>query len=299
MQREKIVIGTRGSKLARAQTEIVVNLIKKAYPSLSIEVKIIVTKGDKEQNIPLSVIGGKGIFIKELEYALLDKTIDMAVHSFKDITSSLPSSLQLAAFLKPESVCDVLVCREGICFETLPKGAKIGTGSSRRKVQLLRLRPDLEIVNIRGNVDTRIAKVDKGEYDGIMLSEAGIIRLGLSHRISTRFEPTKFYPAPGQGVIAIEIRKDDNDISEICNMIGDKEQFIISTAELSFLNTIGFDCHTPLGIYSVKNGKMLNMKGFFVDRENRFIEVALEESILDPIIVGKKLAEKILQKGRN
>lgn len=289
-----MIIGTRGSKLARAQAEIIAGKLRSVNPGLTIEIKYIVTSGDKDQKSTLSEIGGKGTFIRELEQALLDKSIDMAVHSFKDVTSNLAPGLMLASFRTPESVCDVLVTRDGVSFENLPSGAHIGTGSIRRKTLLTRLRSDLVISEVRGNIDTRIGKVDNGEFDGIMLSEAGLIRLGIN-RVSTRFDPSHFYPAPGQGVITIETRSDDATACALARSAGDEKQFIISTAELSLLTTIGFDCKTPLGVYSHLSGTSLSMLGFFVDEQtNSFTECSITGDSAHPETIGRDLASKLL-----
>ncbi|MBN1759038.1 MAG: hydroxymethylbilane synthase [Chitinispirillaceae bacterium] len=297
MRNNRIVIGTRGSKLARVQAEIVEHRLRQVRPYAQIEQRIIVTSGDRDRKSDLSVIGGKGVFIRELEQALIDGMIDLAVHSFKDVTTRLAPSLVLDAFLTPESVADILVTDCDMPLAFLPKGALIGTGSTRRKALLQRLRPDLEVTPIRGNVDTRIAKVDRKEYTGVMLSEAGLIRLGLGNRVSIRMDPETFYPAPGQGVITVETRSDDRELREICSQIGDARQLQISSAELALLGTIGFDCRTPLGVYSrVENGT-LRMKGFFVDETaGTFRECATEGAAEECVAVGNELALLLLQR---
>lgn len=298
MRNNQIIIGTRGSKLALAQAEIVACRLQQELPTVQIEKRIIVTSGDRDRTSTLAVIGGKGVFIRELEQALIDGTIDLAVHSFKDVTTQLAPSLLLDAFLTPESVADVMVTKGNIPLALLPQGALIGTGSIRRKELLQRMRPDLQITPIRGNVDTRIAKVDRREYDGVLLSEAGLIRLGIAKRVSERFDPEIFYPAPGQGVITIETRSDDDELREICSIIGDPQQRMISRAELALLGTIGFDCKTPLGVYSRIDGGMLIMKGFYVDETTgTFRECRTDGATGDGITVGKELALQLLHEG--
>lgn len=298
MRNNQIIIGTRGSKLALAQAEIVASRLQQELPTAQIEKRIIVTSGDRDRTSTLAVIGGKGVFIRELEQALIDGTIDLAVHSFKDVTTQLAQSLLLDTFLMPESVADVMVTRGNIPLTLLPQGALIGTGSMRRKILLQRMRPDLQIRPIRGNVDTRIAKVDKREYDGVLLSEAGLIRLGLEKRVAEWFDPETFYPAPGQGVITIETRRDDDAIRKICSIIGDQQQQVISRAELALLGTIGFDCRTPLGVYSRIAGEKLRMKGFHVDdATGAFRECQAEGPIGEGVAVGKQLALQLLQGG--
>ncbi|MBN1308299.1 MAG: hydroxymethylbilane synthase [Chitinispirillaceae bacterium] len=297
MRNRRIVIGTRGSQLARAQAAIVAQRLRRAAPHCDVEISIIVTTGDRDRRSRLAEIGGKGIFIRELEGALLDGSIDVAAHSFKDVTTRLASSLMLAAFLRPESVCDVMVTRGNAPLEYLRKGALIGTGSMRRRALLMRLHPDLRIAEIRGNIDTRIAKVERGDYDGIMLSEAGLIRLGLDDRIAVRFDPSTFYPAPGQGVITLEVRAGDREIRELCAAAGDPEQLSVSTAELALLETIGFDCRTPLGIHTRVTDSRMRMGGFFIDPEsNRFREQHTEGARSDPVAVGTAMAGLLLRK---
>jgi hydroxymethylbilane synthase len=298
MRNQRIVLGTRGSQLARAQAAIVADRLRQCAPHCKIEIAIIVTSGDRDQKSRLSVVGGKGIFIRELEGALLDGSIDAAVHSFKDVTTQLAPSLTLASFLQPESVGDVMVTHGKVPLEQLPKGARIGTGSMRRKALLLRLRPDLVIADIRGNLDTRLAKVERGDYDGIMLSEAGLIRLGLDDRIAVRFDPSTFFPAPGQGVITLETRRTDGELRELCAIAGDTRQQSISTAELALLSTVGFDCRTPLGVYTMINGAALHMSGFFVDpADGAFREGRCGGPISDPAAVGRSMGELLLKKG--
>jgi hydroxymethylbilane synthase len=298
MRNNRIIIGTRGSKLARAQAEIIVQRLLQVMPYVHIETRIVVTSGDRDQQSQLSAIGGKGIFIRELEQALIDGTIDIAVHSFKDVTTDLAPSLKLAGFLTPESVADVMVTYGNRPLDYLPHGALIGTGSMRRKVLLQRLRPDLRVAAIRGNVDTRMAKVDRKEYDGVMLSEAGLIRLGFGGRVSVRFDPKTFYPAPGQGVITLEARGNDEEMCRICSMIGDPQQFQISMAELSLLEYIGFDCRTPFGVCSTVDDEVLTMQGFFIDgTTGTFREGTAAGPLSDAGTVGTTMALKLLENG--
>ena len=298
MRNNRIVIGTRGSKLALAQAGIVQRRLQQVLPYVQVETRIIVTSGDRDRKSDLARIGGKGIFIRELERALVDGAIDVAVHSFKDVTTRLAPALVLCAFLQPESVADVMVTEGNKPLDFLPQGALIGTGSVRRKALLQRLRPGLRISEIRGNIDTRIAKVDRREYDGVMLSEAGLIRLGLEDRVSVRFDPGKFYPAPGQGVITIEARETDDEIRRICSLIGDKRQLHVSTAELALLDAVGFDCRTPLGVYSRTDGGRLFMNGFFIeDRTGACRECGTDGPLSDAAGVGAELASMLLHGG--
>lgn len=296
MQR-KIRIGTRGSRLALAQTDIVIARLKNVDPALLIDTVMITTSGDKDQKASLKDIGGKGVFIREIEHALLDNTIDLAVHSFKDITSQTAEGLSLSGFLKPESVCDVLISRLSLPFQEIPSGSTIGTGSMRRQALLKRMRNDLVYVDIRGNIDTRISRVDEGVYSGIVLSEAGVIRLGLTAKISERFDPEIFIPAPGQGVIAVETRVGDEQLSQLCRKACDEEQFFISSAEFTVLESLGFDCRMPFGMLSRVEKGFLTMKAFYENQENgSFVEEVVKGSSAEPLETGKRLAERLLKR---
>jgi hydroxymethylbilane synthase len=291
-----LVLGTRGSNLAMAQAHIAAARLKQADSSLTIEIRKIITTGDRDQRASLSEIGGKGVFIKELEQALLGGVIDVAVHSFKDITTQVPTGLELCAFFCPESVGDVLVSRDNVPLEQLPDGAQIGTGSMRRRVLLSRLRPDVRFIDIRGNIDTRMARLDQGMCDGVVLAEAGLIRLGLEKRVTQRFDPRTFFPAPGQGVIALEIRQQDKDISQRCLAAGDEDQRVISCAELSVLDCLGFDCRTPLGVYTQLADGILGMSGFYVHpHTDDFIEQRATGPASAPQELGRILGRMLLE----
>jgi hydroxymethylbilane synthase len=290
----RIVIGTRGSNLALAQARIAAARLTRINPTLGVELRIITTTGDRNRQARLSDIGGKGVFIRELEQALLDKTIDIAVHSFKDITAHLHPGLGLAAFFCPESVCDVLVARSNAPLSGLPKNALIGTGSMRRVALLSRLRPDLRFAPIRGNIDTRLAKLDRGECDGIVLSEAGLIRLGLEARIAERFDPCSFFPAPGQGVIALELRQEDRVRYEAA---GDALQRAVSLAELSLLEHLGFDCRTPMGVHTQLSNEVLHMSGFYIHPgSNAYIGRSAHGPAHDPASLGRAMGDLLLER---
>jgi hydroxymethylbilane synthase len=290
----RVVIGTRGSKLALAQARIAAARLTRADPTLDIEMRVITTAGDRDRRARLADIGGKGVFIRELELALYDKTIDIAVHSFKDITAHLLSGLELAAFFAPESVCDVLVSRSNEPLARLPSNALIGTGSMRRIALLSRLRPDLRFAGIRGNIDTRLAKLDRGECDAIVLSEAGLIRLGLQSRITQRFDPRTFFPAPGQGVIALELRQEDRGRFEAA---GDTAQRAISLAELSLLQCLGFDCRTPMGVHTYLSNNILTMSGFYITPgSNAYIERGASGPAHDPASLGRTMGDLLLER---
>jgi len=245
MPRSSIRLGTRGSKLALAQADIV----SQKLSEFNVKIVVIKTQGDQDITTPLSEMGGKGVFVKALEDALIQNEIDIAVHSLKDVTSAPNEGLRLAGFLKAESSADVLVSR--LKLSELPQGAVIATGSMRRKALLKKSRPDIKTVDIRGNVDTRLKKLDEGGFDGLILSEAGLIRLGLADRVTDRLDVSDFIPAPGQGVITLETRSGEEDLA---SKISDPDQERLSRLELKFLEKVGFDCTVPLGLHAIGMG---------------------------------------------
>ncbi|RAP28481.1 hydroxymethylbilane synthase [Candidatus Marinamargulisbacteria bacterium SCGC AG-343-D04] len=249
----QIKIGTRGSKLALRQATIVLEKIKEIMPDSDPVITIIQSEGDLKADTPLAELGGKGVFIKTLEDALVQQKIDMAVHSLKDVTTEIAEGTELAAFLDPESIVDVMVCpglQGDWTLETLPEGLAIATSSARRKALLAEYRPDIRIVDIRGNVDTRIRKCKEGLADGVMLSEVGLVRLGLEDQISCRCEVSRFIPAPGQGVMTVQARTEDQAVMELCQKLGSKIQKEISDMELCLLRELGLGCNYPLGVYT-------------------------------------------------
>lgn len=239
-------IGTRGSMLAKWQAE---SVRKRLFAAAGMEAEIVIIKtaGDKLQHIPLTAMGGKGIFIKELEEALLEETIDLAVHSVKDIPTDTPSRLSFPAVCRRDDVRDCLV---GATLASLRQGARLGTGSLRRQAQLLHLRPDLDIRDLRGNVDTRLRKVESGEYEAIMLSKAGLDRLGLSQRISEVLSPDVCMPAVGQGAIAVECRLKDTEAADTLAPLDDAETRTAIIAERALLGALQGGCQVPLGAWA-------------------------------------------------
>jgi hydroxymethylbilane synthase len=247
-----LILGTRGSKLALAQTHQVADSLRAAHPDLDIEIRILQTRGDATQaaNIPLASFGEKGIFAKELEAALLAGEIDLAVHSMKDLEHTLPDGLVIAAVPPREDPRDALL---GSTLEALPLGAKVGTGSVRRRALLLSRRPDLKLLEIRGNIDTRIRKWREGQYDAICLAVAGLNRLGLQDNIAEILDPEWFTPDPGQGAIAVETRVDNSRLLEILAVLTDDSSARAVGAERSFLRAMGGGCKTPLGALAIGN----------------------------------------------
>lgn len=242
-------IGTRGSLLAKWQAEFV---RKRLFSAAGIEAEIVVikTSGDKFANVPLTQIGGKGIFVKELEDALMEESIDIAVHSVKDIPTEIPPRLQFPAVFRREDVRDCLISASGAALANLRQGARIGTGSLRRQSQLRHLRPDLDVRDLRGNVDTRLRKAQSGEYDAILLAKAGLDRLGWSDRITETFAPDVFLPAVGQGAIAAECRLSDTEAAELLATLDDAESRTAIIAERALLSALQGGCQVPLGAWA-------------------------------------------------
>ena len=280
------------------QTQFVVHLMRLFDPSLEVEIVPITTKGDKILDAPLSKIGDKGLFTKEIEERLLAGEIDMAVHSLKDMPTKLPEGLTLAAYTMRDFPFDVLVSRDGKKLKELPEGAVVGTSSLRRRAQLKRIRPDLTIKDIRGNVDTRLRKLDEGQYDAIILAQSSLERLGWGERITEILD--YFIPAVGQGIIAVETREDDKELIEFLresvNDIGSEAE---AKAEREFLKTLEGGCQVPMGAFAVVNpdGSMV-IKGFVADYEGKeYFEATHEGHAEYAERVGYELAEKLLKMG--
>jgi hydroxymethylbilane synthase len=294
----KIIVGTRGSNLALAQTNMVIDSIKKAHPNIQCDVKIIKTKGDILKDIPIDKIGGKEIFTKEIERELLEGTIDLAVHSMKDMPGELPKGLKLSFSPQREDYRDVLVLREGLnSIEDIPLGGKMGTGSKRRKYQILKYRPDLEIVGIRGNIETRIKKIEEDNLDGVILAAAGINRLGLElgERV-VYLDKDIVLPSPAQGILAIEIRENDNRIEEILKSISHKETEIQSKVERAFLKAVGGNCHIPVGAYCEVIGDKICLEGLLGTIDGQvLIRKSLEGSLDSLEKIGYVLAQNIIR----
>lgn len=264
----RLRLGSRQSALALKQADIVKAALLKENPNLDIEIVGISTQGDDDKTSPLSEIGGKGVFIKTLEVALLNNDIDIAVHSLKDVTSYSPDELTLSGFLNPEAIEDVVIAppESGITsLESLPQNATIGTGSLRRRALLKALRPDLKTIELRGNIETRIDKCFSGECDAILLSKVGLVRMGWKSKIRETLDPFMFVPAPGQGVIALQSRKGDALSESYAEMISDPHQSIISRQEMHILAELGLDCRFPFGLYTEFDGNRFALTAFWAD----------------------------------
>lgn len=289
-----IRVGTRGSKLARMQTESVVQRLRERFPNLEFETHIITTPGDRVQDKPLSEIGGSGLFTSELERALIDKEIDFAVHSMKDLPARIDSRLCLAPCPMRADPADVLVMNDGITSpDMLPQGARIGTGSPRRAVQLAAIRPDFEVVPIRGNVDTRLGKVGDG-LDAVVLAAAGLERAGYESRISYRFSPDEMIPAPGQGILALECRADDTDMLSILGALEDTDTQLAACAERAFLLTTGAGCHAPVGAYCrTENGQICLTALYGEEGRDVFVADSICGKAEDAEMLGIQLATQL------
>ena len=293
----QLVVGTRGSNLALVQTNWVVDQLKKENPGVEFEVKIIKTKGDLIKDLPLDKIGDKGLFVKEIEKSLLDGEIDMAVHSMKDMPSYLPEGLKFAHSPKREDPRDALIFKEGYkSLDDLPQGARIGTGSKRRKYQLLKHRPDLEIVPIRGNIETRIKKIETEKLDGVVLAASGLRRAGLDDKIDYYIPTDIMLPAPAQGILALEIREDDKETEKIIDSIKDDITKIQIDAERGFLIGVNGSCHIPMGAYCEIEGEKITLTGLYGDGEGKKIVVQSQVGTLaDAPKIGYELAKSVLK----
>ncbi len=267
-------IGTRGSQLALWQARFIKSEINSLFPDIQIKIDVIKTEGDKLVNSPLSEIGGKGVFVKDIEEALLNNKIDLAVHSLKDMPSVLPEGLIISAVTKRKHAADALVSRNNIQLEELKPGSRVGTGSLRRKAQLLYHYPWLEIVPIRGNVETRLVKLDSENLDAIILAVAGLQRMGFGDRISQIIDTEILIPAPGQGIVAVESREEDENTNNILSGLSDLNSKYESLLERSFLKSLGGDCNIPAGCYAKVEGKSISSIAFISDESgnNMFTE---------------------------
>jgi hydroxymethylbilane synthase len=293
-----IVIGTRGSALARWQAEHVAELLRQAHPGLAVTFSIIVTEGDRFQSGPVEAVGGKGVWVKEIEAALLGGAIDLAVHSLKDVPGELASGLALVAMPPRADARDALVSRSGATLDQLPAGARVGTSSLRRVCLLRRLRPDLSLELMRGNVDTRLRKVNEGVVDAAVLACAGLDRLGYGARIAERLSFERMLPAIGQGVLALEGRADDARVTALCRPLADAEAEATAAAERALLVGLGGSCRTPLGGHARVVGDRLRLEGL-VGRPDAslILTEAVEGAVGDAARLGQELARRLLARG--
>lgn len=267
--KEVIRIGTRGSLLALKQSENVKKDIEALWPGLRVEFEIIKTTGDKIQDVPLARVGGKGLFVKEIEEALLDGTVDLAVHSMKDVPAELPEGLEIAIVPKREDPRDVLITRDEWDLSNLPQGARVGTSSLRRAAQLRRLRSDLDVQNLRGNLDTRLRKLQEGQYLAIVLAAAGLHRMGWGDRVTHYLDPSIFLPAIGQGAIGIEIRSDDTETRKLLEPLHHPETALAVVAERNLLQVLEGGCQVPIGGHATVYGDEIELTGLVASLDGR------------------------------
>lgn len=306
MRRNKIVIGTRGSKLALWQANWVKEKLNSIYPNLLIEIEKIKTTGDKILDAPLAKIGGKGLFVKEIEEALISKRIDLAVHSMKDVPTEIPEGLNIHAICEREDPRDVLISKDGKVLNELPDGSIIGTSSLRRTVQVRALKRDLIIKPLRGNVDTRIRKLKVGEFDAIILAMAGVKRMGYGNIVTEIFSDETMIPAIGQGAIGIETRVDDDFVNDLIKPLNHDNTVTCIVAERAFLSLMGGGCQVPLACHATFENDSLKVIAMIGDPEGdidlikgmRQYKFSSESSILkEAMKVGEDLAADLLQRG--
>jgi len=298
MERKTIKIGTRGSSLALQQSTWVKEVLGKTYPHLKIELVVIKTSGDKILDVPLAAIGGKGLFVKEIEEALLDKRIDLAVHSMKDMPGVLPKGLMIGAVPIREDPRDVLISRDHVPLKDIPNQKRIGTSSLRRKAQLLHQRPDLQIVTLRGNLDTRIRKIYSEDLEGIVLAAAGIHRMGLKDQISQYLDLEASLPAIGQGALALEIREEDPWLKRLITVIHHEATALCIQAERSFLNRLQGGCQIPIAGHAWIKGQRIILIGLIASLDGReMFKNKIEGPLTDSLSLGVRLAEKLLKVG--
>ena len=292
------MIGTRGSKLALWQSNYIKGRIEEATGA-TVELKIIKTTGDKILDVPLAKVGGKGLFTKELEVELLAGTVDLCVHSMKDVPTELPEGCVIAATPERVDPRDVIVSGPGgYNLETLPHGARLGTSSLRRRSQTVALRPDLEIVDVRGNLDTRMRKAEEGEVHAVILASAGITRMGWADRISHYISPQQMVPAVGQGAIAVEIREDDSFMTEVCHALNHPETFTCITAERVVMRTLEGGCQVPIGAYARFEGDELVMDGLVGSVDGaRIVRERVCGAVDDPLGLGHAMVARLRELG--
>jgi hydroxymethylbilane synthase len=291
-------IATRKSQLALWQAEHVATLLRRAHAGLEVELVPMVTQGDRIQDRSLAAIGGKGLFIKELEVALDEQRADIAVHSMKDLPGDLLDGLIIAAVLERADARDALLTAKAARLDDLPRGARVGTSSLRRQAQLLAARPDLRIEALRGNVDTRLRRLDAGEMDAIVLACAGLIRLGLESRITARLDPTISLPAVAQGVIGIECRGADARTLELVTVLNHPATRIAMEAERAFAHRLGGSCQSPIAAHAEIEGRSLILDGLVAEPDgSRLLRDRQSGSIEEPAALGRLLAERILAAG--
>lgn len=296
--KNKLVIGTRKSVLALWQAEYVAQRLREQYPGLTVELLPVSTRGDEILNRPLAEIGGKGLFIRELEELMREGRADMAVHSLKDMPAELPEDFTLAAVTDREDPRDAFVSLRYPGVEALPAGAKVGTSSLRRQSQLLHRRPDLVVESLRGNVQTRLRKLDEGQYDAVILAAAGLKRLGLGDRIASYLSTEDSIPAAGQGVMAVEVRKKDEETRQMLAFLHNARVASCIAAERAFLGCVGGDCKVPAGAFAAEDGDGLRVDAFIASEDGQtFFRRSVSGALPDADRLGTAVADALLDDG--
>ena len=295
---QRLIIGTRGSRLALVQAESIQHALTKKHPHLSIECKIIKTTGDHVTDAPISAVGSTGVFTKELENELLAGRIDVAVHSMKDLPTEIAAGLTVAAVAEREDVADVLVAKQGRALDDLSEGATVLTGSARRQGQLLMRRPDLRIENVRGNVESRLRKLEQSDAAGLIVAAAALHRLGVSCPACGRLDPADFLPAPAQGALAIQIRCDDENANRLVSSLDHRPTRLAVSAERAVLARLHGGCQVPLGVYATLTEDTLHLKAILTDARGRNHLVAQQSGPADtPEALGHAVAQHLLDRG--
>jgi len=300
MKSHKIIIGSRGSQLALWQANWVKSQLENLHGNADISIRVITTSGDKIKDVPLSKIGGKGLFVKEIEEALLAKEIDLAVHSMKDVPIEIPSQLEISIITKRENPLDALISKNGKKLADLPQGATIGTSSLRRSSQLLNYRNDFKIHPLRGNVDTRLKKVEEGKYDAILLASAGLNRLGWSNRITEEISHEIIIPAMGQGALGIETRLGDSKTYNFISSLNHEQTNYEVSAERALVGKLDGGCQVPIGAYAKTEDNLITLKGLVSSLDGKIIHKSeIVGPIDDAINIGQDLGEELLKMGAN
>lgn len=293
-----IRIGSRGSKLSLWQANFVKSEIEKHFPSIQVTLKTIQTEGDRDQVSSLTQIGGKGVFTKTIEQALIDDKIDFAVHSLKDLRSEMPNPLRLGAVLKRGEAADVFIGLEDSDFKGLPQGATIGSDSIRRRAQILAIRPDIQFADLRGNIETRLNKLHQFRYDGIIMAEAALIRLNLKYVNYYRFTLDEMLPAVAQGAIGVQVRKLDQHLQLLLDELNDPDSFQCVSAERAFLRKLDSGCQFPVAAYAEVEDSKLNLRGLVASMDGqKILKDTFSGSATEAESIGKTLAEKLIEKG--
>ena len=290
----RLLLGSRGSALALRQAQMVTDALKAVTPGIEVETRVIQTTGDSRQDVSLANLGGQGVFVKEIELALQAGHVDLAVHSLKDMPAELPAGMTLACFLPRADVRDAFVSTDRKRVEELSSGDRVGTDSRRRALQLRELRPDLTVESIRGNVDTRVHRAVSGDIDAVILAVAGLERLGLLEHVAQYFSVDEMLPAVGQGILAVEARMADTEVTDLLHAADIEASHLAATAERAFLRRIGAGCRLPVGAYAELEGTALRLRGFLADEHEIAHRAELTGSPGDAGMIGYELAEQLL-----